>query len=55
MNRYLKFGIPVAAGVLAIALWLGLSSTTATEYFVKVQDLKTMGSQSRSRRLLVNG
>jgi cytochrome c-type biogenesis protein CcmE len=55
MNRYLKFGIPVAA-ILATALWLGFSSTKATaEYFVKIPELKKMDEQARARRLLVNG
>ena len=55
MNRYLKFGIPVAA-ILATCVWLGVSSTKQTaEYFIKIPELKKMDEQSRSRRLLVNG
>jgi cytochrome c-type biogenesis protein CcmE len=56
MNRYLKFGIPVAAALPAMFLWLGLGTITQTpEYFVKVQELKKMDAQARSKRLLVNG
>jgi cytochrome c-type biogenesis protein CcmE len=56
MKRYLKFGIPVAAALLGIFLWLGLGSTTPPpEYFVQVRELKTMDSQSKAKRLLVLG
>lgn len=55
MNRYLKFGIPVAA-ILATCVWLGVSSTKQTaEYFVKIPELKNMGAKARSRRLQVDG
>ena len=55
MNRYLKFGIPVAA-ILATCAWLGFSSTKKTaEYFVEIPELKHMDEQARTRRLNVNG
>lgn len=55
MNRYLKFGIPVAA-ILATCVWLGFSSTKQTaEYFKEIPELKALDSQARARHLLVNG
>jgi cytochrome c-type biogenesis protein CcmE len=55
MNRYLKFGIPVAA-ILATLAWLGFSSTKATaEHFVYLPELKKMGAQAQAKRLQVDG
>ena len=55
MNRFLKFGIPVAA-ILATCVWLGISSTRKTaEYFIEIPELKHMDAQTQSRHLLVNG
>src|SRR5580692_5015825 len=55
MNRYLKFGIPVAA-ILATCLWLGFSSTMTTgERNVKIPELRKMDEQGRGKRLLVDG
>jgi cytochrome c-type biogenesis protein CcmE len=55
MNRYLKFGIPVAA-ILATCVWLGVSSTKqSAEYFKEIPELKNLNAQARARNLLVNG
>jgi cytochrome c-type biogenesis protein CcmE len=55
MNRFLKFGIPVAA-ILATVVWLGVSSTKATsEYYVKIPELMKMDSQTRIKRMQVEG
>ncbi len=55
MNRYLKFGIPVAA-ILATLVWLAFSSTKETaEYFVKIPEIKKLGDDARARRLQVDG
>ena len=55
MNRFLKFGIPVAA-ILATCVWLGVSSTKqSAEYFVKIPELKQMDAKARSRHLQVDG
>jgi cytochrome c-type biogenesis protein CcmE len=56
MNRYLKFGIPVAAALLGIFLWLGLdTSTQAPAYFVKIPELKRMDAHGRAGHLRVVG
>ena len=55
MNRYLRFGIPVAA-ILATCVWLGFSATKATgERNVEIPELKKMDQQTREQRLLVIG
>ncbi len=55
MNRYLKFGIPVVA-IVATVVWLGVSSTKATsEYYVKIPELMKMDSQTRVKRMQVEG
>ncbi len=55
MNRYLKFGIPVAA-ILGTLVWLAVSSTKDTAgYFEKISEVKQMGDQARVKHLRVNG
>lgn len=55
MNRFLKFGIPVAA-IVATVVWLGVSSTKASgEYYVKIPELNKMDSQTRVKRMQVEG
>jgi len=55
MNRYFKFGIPVAA-ILATLVWLGFSSTKATAgYFETIPEVKHMGDEAHVKHLRVNG
>jgi cytochrome c-type biogenesis protein CcmE len=55
MNRFFKFGIPVAA-IVGTVVWLGVSSTKATsEYYVKIPELMKMDSQTRVKRMQVEG
>ena len=55
MNRYLKFGIPVAA-ILGTLTWLAFSSTKETAgYFKTIPEVKQMGDQAHVKHLRVNG
>lgn len=55
MNRYLKFGVPVAA-ILATVVWLGVSSTKKTaQYFLTIPELRKLNAQAQRRPLQVDG
>ena len=55
MNRYFKFGIPVAA-ILGTLVWLGFSSTKETSgYFKNIPEVKQMGDEAHVKHLRVNG
>ena len=55
MNRYLKFGLPVAA-ILGTLTWLALSTPKeAVGYFKTIPEVKQMGDQAHVKHLRVNG
>ncbi len=55
MNRYFKFGLPIAA-ILGTLGWLAFSSTKETAgYFKTIPEVKQMGDQARVKHLRVNG
>ncbi len=55
MNRYFKFGVPIAAIMGALG-WLALSSTKETAvYFKTIPEVKRMGDQTHVKRLRVSG
>jgi len=55
MNRYLKFGIPVAA-ILATLSWLAVSGAKESAgYFKTIPEVKQMGDAARTMHLRVNG
>jgi cytochrome c-type biogenesis protein CcmE len=55
MNRYLKFGLPIAAIVGTLG-WLAFSSTKETAgYFETIPEVKHMGEQAQVKHLRVNG
>jgi cytochrome c-type biogenesis protein CcmE len=55
MNRYVKFGLPIAA-ILGTLGWLAVSSTKETAgYFKTIPEVKQMGDQAQVKRLRVNG
>jgi cytochrome c-type biogenesis protein CcmE len=55
MNRYLKFGLPIAA-ILGTLGWLAFSSTKETAgYFKTIPEVKQMGEQAHVQHLRVNG
>jgi cytochrome c-type biogenesis protein CcmE len=55
VNRYFKFGLPVAA-MLGTLAWLGFSSTRrSASYFRTIAEVKRMGEQARRQHLRVNG
>lgn len=55
MNRYLKFGIPVAA-ILATLAWLGVSGAKESAgYFKTIPEVKHMGDEARVKHLRVDG
>ena len=55
MNRYLKFGIPVAA-ILATLAWLAvIGAKESAGYFKEIPEVKAMGDAARTTHLRVNG
>jgi|SRR5579884_1107821 len=55
MNRYLKFGVPVAA-ILATLAWLAVSGAKESAgYFKKIPEVKQMGDAARTKHLRVDG
>jgi cytochrome c-type biogenesis protein CcmE len=55
MNRYFKFGLPIAA-ILGTLGWLAVSSTKETAgYFEKIHEVKQMGDQAHVKHLRVDG
>ncbi len=55
MNRYFKFGLPIAA-ILGTLAWLGFRLTEEpVRYFKRVPDVKQMGDQAQGKQLRVYG
>jgi cytochrome c-type biogenesis protein CcmE len=55
MNRYFKFGLPIAA-ILGALAWLGVSSTKeSVAYFRTIPEVKQMGELAHLQHLLVTG
>jgi cytochrome c-type biogenesis protein CcmE len=55
MNRYFKFGIPIAVIVGTLG-WLGFSSTKATaEYYKTIPEVRQMGDQAHVKQLRLMG
>jgi cytochrome c-type biogenesis protein CcmE len=55
MNRYFKFGIPIAA-ILGTLAWLAVSTPKeAVGYFKTIPEVKQMGDQAHVKHLRVNG
>lgn len=55
MNKYVKFGLPIAAilGTLAWLAWGGVSESQT--YYKSIAELNQMGDQAREKRVRVGG
>jgi cytochrome c-type biogenesis protein CcmE len=55
MNRYFKFGLPIAA-ILGALAWLGFGLTEEpVRYFKTIPEVKQMGDQAQVKNLRVSG